>query len=250
MAQAGVEYGQKHSITGCIADSYGAITYNHFLSGDYPSTIEFAKRSLQYEVEPFTYYLLKGILAMGYTMNGQYEEAQIIFDEILKPLEESGFLYMAMQARLGYSLLMVMKGNLSQGIRMLEDLMSLTKSNENWIIYCHASYMLGKIYLQMIQGEGEKSFSLLARNIGFLIKTIPFLKQKAEEHYQETIRVAKKIGTKGTLGQAYLDMGELRKIKGSKDDARKYITDAIPLFEECENDFLLKQAREALSALG
>jgi hypothetical protein len=45
-------------------------------------------------------------------------------------------------------------------------------------------------------------------------------------------------------------MGELRKIKGSKDDARKYITDAIPLFEECENDFLLKQAREALSALG
>ena len=45
-------------------------------------------------------------------------------------------------------------------------------------------------------------------------------------------------------------MGELRKIKGSKDEARKYITDAIPLFEECENDFLLKQAREALSALG
>jgi tetratricopeptide (TPR) repeat protein len=143
-----------------------------------------------------------------------------------------------------------MKGNLSQGVRMLEDMMSQSKSNEAWMIYCQANYMLGKIYLQMIQGEGEKSFSLLARNIGFLIKTIPFLKQKAEEHYQETIRVAKKIGTKGTLGQAYLDMGELRKIKGSKDDARKYITDAIPLFEECENDFLLKQAREALSALG
>ncbi len=117
-------------------------------------------------------------------------------------------------------------------------------------MYCQTSYMLGKIYLQMIQGEGEKSFSLLAKNIGFLIKTIPFLKQKAEEHLQEAIRVAKEIGAKGILGQAYLDMGELRKIKGSKNEARKYITDAIELFEECENDFFLKQAREALAALG
>jgi class 3 adenylate cyclase/tetratricopeptide (TPR) repeat protein len=250
MAQAGVEYGQKHSITGCIADSYGAITYNHFLSGDYPSTIEFAKRSLQYEVEPFTYYCLIGSLAIGYTMNGQYEEAQIIFDEILKPMEESGHLWGATRGRLFYSLLTVMKGNLSQGVRMLEDMMSQSKSNEAWMIYCQANYMLGKIYLQMIQGEGEKSFSLLARNIGFLIKTIPFLKQKAEDHLREAIRVAKEIGAKGVLGQAYLDMGELRKIKGSKDEARKYITDAIPLFEECENDFLLKQAKEALAALG
>jgi tetratricopeptide (TPR) repeat protein len=250
MAQAGVEYGQKHSITGCIADSYGCIAFNHFLSGDFLSTIEFAKRSLQYEVEPFTYYCLIGSLAIGYTMNGQYEEAQIIFDEILKPMEESGHLWGATRGRLFYSLLTVMKGNLSQGVRMLEDMMSQSKSNEAWMIYCQANYMLGKIYLQMIQGEGEKSFSLLARNIGFLIKTIPFLKQKAEEHLREAIRVAKEIGAKGVLGQAYLDMGELRKIKGSKDEARKYITDAIPLFEECENDFLLKQAREALSALG
>ena len=182
-------------------------------------------------------------------MTGQYEEAQIIFDEILNLVEDTGFLWWAMRQRLIYGLFIVMKGNLSQGIRMLEDMMSQSKSKGAWFSYCQASYMLGKIYLKMIQGEGEKSFSFLARNIGFLIKTIPFLKQKAEDHLNEAIRVAKEIGAKGFLGQAYLDMGELRKIKGSNDDARKYITDAIWLFEECENDFLLKQAREALAAL-
>jgi hypothetical protein len=33
-------------------------------------------------------------------------------------------------------------------------------------------------------------------------------------------------------------------------DGSIFCTDAIPLFEECENDFLLNQAREALAALG
>jgi class 3 adenylate cyclase/tetratricopeptide (TPR) repeat protein len=250
MAQAAVEYGQKHSITGCIFDGYTCIAYNHFLSGDYPLIVEFLKRALQYEVEPFTYYCAKAVLGMGYTMNGQYEEAQIVLDEIAKLTEENGLLYAAMRIRMCHSLLMVMKGNLSQGIRMFEDLMSQLRSSENWAIYCQTSYTLGKIYLKMIQGEGEKSFSLFAKNIGFLIKTLPFVKRKAEVHLNEAIRIAKEIGAKGILGQAYLDMGELRKIKGRNDEARKYITDAIQLFEECENDFFLKQAREALAALG
>ncbi len=215
LAQTLVEYGQKHSITGCIADGYGTIGINHFMSGDLPSAIEFLIKSLQYEVEPFTCNGVKIVLGTCYAFNGQYEEAQIIFDEVAKFVEESGFLYAVMRARIGYSLLTVMKGNLSQGVRMFEDIMFQSKSNEAWMIYCQTSHILGKIYLQMIQGEGEKSFSLLAKNIGFLIKTIPFLKQKAEEHLQEAIRVAKEIGAKGFLGQAYLDMGELRKIKGS-----------------------------------
>jgi hypothetical protein len=35
-----------------------------------------------------------------------------------------------------------------------------------------------------------------------------------------------------------------------KNEARKYISDAIQLFEECEADVYLKQAKEALAALG
>jgi tetratricopeptide (TPR) repeat protein len=250
LAQDLVEYGQKHSNTGQIADGYVCFAYNHFLSGDYLQALEYCKRALQYEVEPFTYFLAKDGLVMGYTMNGQYEEAQIAFDEISKLVEEHGFLWMAMRERMYFCLLLVMKGNLSQGVRMFEDLMSQLNSHEVWTLYCQTSYMLGKIYLKMAQGEGDKSFSLFAKNIGFLIKTLPFVKQKAEEYLNEAIRVAKEIGAKGILGQAYMDMGELRKIKGKTDEARKYISDAIQLFEECDADVFLKQAREALAALG
>ena len=45
-------------------------------------------------------------------------------------------------------------------------------------------------------------------------------------------------------------MGELRKIKSRTDEARKCITDAIHLFEECEAAVFLKQAREERAVLG
>jgi hypothetical protein len=47
-----------------------------------------------------------------------------------------------------------------------------------------------------------------------------------------------------------LELGLLHKIKGRTDEARKCISDAVRLFEECEADVFLKQAREALAALG
>lgn len=37
--------------------------------------------------------------------------------------------------------------------------------------------------------------------------------------------------------------------RGDNDKARQYISQAIPLFEECELDTYLKQAREALESL-
>lgn len=51
------------------------------------------------------------------------------------------------------------------------------------------------------------------------------------------------------VGRASLDLGRLHKMKNRKAQAKKYFTDAIVLFEECEADCLLKQAREELESL-
>jgi len=64
------------------------------------------------------------------------------------------------------------------------------------------------------------------------------------------MNIAKEIGAKGVLARAYFDMGRLRQMEGRINEARKYITDAIQLFDECEADVYLEQAKEALAALG
>jgi tetratricopeptide (TPR) repeat protein len=91
---------------------------------------------------------------------------------------------------------------------------------------------------------------MITKNIGFLMKNVPFSAKKAENHFLKAIEVAKKIGAKGFLGRVNLDLGLLYKIKGKNDEARKCISDAVQLFKECEADVFLKQAKEALAALG
>ena len=49
---------------------------------------------------------------------------------------------------------------------------------------------------------------------------------------------------------AYLDLGLLHNAKGQKDQAGRYLSTAIEVFEECEAETRLKQAKEALASLG
>jgi NAD(P)-dependent dehydrogenase (short-subunit alcohol dehydrogenase family) len=99
-------------------------------------------------------------------------------------------------------------------------------------------------------GGGKKSISFFLKNIGFLIKTVPFAARKAEGYFHTAIETAKEIGAKSVLGQAYLDLGKLHKAKGRLPEARTCISQAVQSFQECEADVYLKQARDALASLG
>ena len=94
------------------------------------------------------------------------------------------------------------------------------------------------------------SFFILARNIGFMVKNIPAAGKKAEEHFKRAIEVAKEIGANSWMAMAYLDLGLLHKAKKRNDQARKCISEAIELFEQCEAEVYLQQAKEALASLG
>ena len=101
----------------------------------------------------------------------------------------------------------------------------------------------------MVQRTAPKDFEVIFKNLGFLIKTIPFAAKKAERHFQTAIQTAEEIGAKGLLGQSYLGLGLLCKNKKKNDEARHYISNAIKIFEECEAYALLEQAREELESL-
>jgi hypothetical protein len=48
---------------------------------------------------------------------------------------------------------------------------------------------------------------------------------------------------------ACLDLGLLNRIRGKTEQARKYISEAIQIFEETGADAFLKRAKEALASL-
>ena len=51
------------------------------------------------------------------------------------------------------------------------------------------------------------------------------------------------------MGMAYLDLGLLHRVKGKTEQAKKYLSEAIQIFEQSEAEGFLKQAKEALASL-
>ena len=110
--------------------------------------------------------------------------------------------------------------------------------------------ILGHIYLQFVERATPVGLSTIMRNIGFIIKNVPFADKRAEKHLNNAIEVAREIGVQGTLGMAYLDLGLLHKTKGRTEKARETLSEAVKVLEQCEMEVYLGQAREALASLG
>jgi tetratricopeptide (TPR) repeat protein len=116
--------------------------------------------------------------------------------------------------------------------------------------YAITEHTLGSVYLQIALGEGGLSLVNMVRNIGFLIKNVPWAAKKAEEHFNKALETAREVGMKGIMGQTYLDLGFLHRAKGRTAKARECLTQAIECFEECEAETFLKKAKEVAASLG
>jgi len=143
----------------------------------------------------------------------------------------------------------ISKGNISQGFKLIKRaLEKLIKGDRKYYIAL-AEYILGKIYSQIVEGSSAIKPLNIAKNIGFLVKNVPFADRKAETHFKKAIEVAESIGAKNLLGQIYRDLAILYKVKNRKYQAEESISKAIALFEECEANIYLKQAKDHLASL-
>jgi tetratricopeptide (TPR) repeat protein len=246
-----VDHGQRWSVARNISMGYILCGSSCYFSGDGASAIDYYQKAIQVSLEPNFTCTAKCWLGVSYVAVGKFQEAEKLLDEVMKFTKEFPHEWIEIQAQAFNGVITIIKGDLNKGISIVESVIQSCLEKGMRYRYAMFNHALGKVYLQIVQGGGgKKDLSFLAKNIGFLIKTVPFAHQKAEKHLNIAINTAKEIGAKGVLAQAYFDMGRLRQTKGRTDQARKYISDAIQLFDECEADVYLKQAREALAALG
>jgi tetratricopeptide (TPR) repeat protein len=218
-------------------------------AGDHTKSIEELEKSICLTKDPVILYTGKMLLGLNYLSIGLFQEAEENLNEHLILTQH---LKSWVRKSQGYFLLnavLVAKGDLGNGIKRLQKLKDqfYEKGLKSSIVI--GEYILGKIYHQMASGNGSKDFGFIINNIGFLIKTIPFASKKAKNHYMAAIQLAKEIGAEGLCGQSYLDLGRLCMIKRKNNEARKYISEAIKIFEECKAYVLLQQAKKALESL-
>ena len=244
-----LDYGERNSNSRSKVMGHWINSFGHFLVGDMGSVKESSEKAI--EVSEDLLYSQFPIITSGMAslLSGRAQESEDTLKPLVDYCEKRDVGEVLIPAYLFLGPALIALGHMEQGLRMLENVRQTCLENQRITFYSQAEYVLGYVYSQIAMGPSPK-FSIMAKNIGFLAKNVPFAGKKAEEHFHKSIEVAREAGAKGILATAYLDLGLLHKAKKRTDQARECLTEAIKIFEENQGQVYLKQAKEALASLG
>jgi len=244
-----LEYGQRHGNIRSQTMGHFGLGGAYNLVGDHSMSIKCFQKAFEVSADTMYDTVAKTYMGLGYILNDQVQEAEAPLKEVVSFYREYDFDWAGMPAQVYLGVVIIAKGNMSQGLKMIEDALKTFIREERKYFIALTEHIIGKIYSQIVEGAGPISPLSIAKNIGFLVKNVPFADKKAESHFNKAIEVAKEIGAKSLLGPLYLDLGLLHKAKKRTDKARECLSEAIQIFEQCEAEVYLKQAKEVLGSL-
>jgi len=200
-----IEYGERNSNSRSKVFGHWMKAFGHILAGDIKSSQKSCENAVEVALDPAYPQFAKITLGIALFLDSQLQEAEDVLQSVLNFCEKrdmgevSGFAYLFLAPTL------IAKGHMKRGLKMLEEVRLALIKNQRRVLYAQSEYILGKVYSQIATGPSP-ALSIIAKNIGFLVRNVPFAGKKSEEHFNKAIELAKEIGAKGLLGGTYLDL--------------------------------------------
>jgi len=226
-----LEYGQSHSSIRRLVMGLVVMAYGHALDADFTSGIQYCTKAIEVSMDPSYTQAARFFLAMNYLSNGQIQEAKDVSQQGISFCEQFGGELFETFYKLFLGASLILEGRIEQGLKIIEEVQQSYLESGAKATYMSSELILGNMYLLMAD------------------KAAPGKLTTAENHFNKTIEIAREIGAKGFMGRAYLSLGLLHSAKSEKARARECFSTATELFEQCENETYLRQAREALASL-
>ncbi|MBW1781142.1 MAG: AAA family ATPase [Deltaproteobacteria bacterium] len=245
-----LDYGQKHSNIRSIVVGHFIMGLAHIADGAFQMSIDAFAKAVQTAADPYYTQFPKFSMGAVNALTGQLQEAEGALREVAAYSRGFGCEQFETTTHALLGLVSISKGRMGEGLRMIEEALQACHKNQRRCWHAMIEHALGQVYLQIVDKSATVNLTTMVKNVGFILKNVPSAGKKAEDHFNRAIEGAKEIGAKSIQGQAYLDLGRLHKAKGTSDPARECFTTAIKIFEQCQSEEFLKQAKEAMASLG
>lgn len=250
VGEALLEFGREHSNLRCMVMGRFFKGFSHQLAGDLPAATSCFQKAIQASADPWYSQFPKLALCYAQISKGHYHEAEAALHEIISFDRECGAEIVGTPALFLLGPLLIAQGHMSKGMKMMEDIQKTWKESGCRVRYVNSEYFIARAYAQIALGVPSLTPSTMVKNLGFLVKRVPFADQRALEHFNRAIEVATEIEAWGILGMAYLDLGLFHKTKSRNNQAGQCLSRAIEIFEQSGAEVYLKQAQDALGIRG
>ena len=248
-AQGLLDYGEEKSNLRCQMGGYMLMGVRHFVDLDIDAAVKCVEKVMA-QGDPYHAQFARVLLAMFLVHVREFQAAAGHLTQVIEYSNQHGTDYLKTFANLFQGVVSAGQGNLEEGIRLVKSSRQEFLDFQRNVLYGLSEYVLGAIYLQILQRSGSKRLLFLLKNVGFLIKNALAAGKKAEKHLRRAVEVARQAGAKGFLGRPCLHLGLLFESRGQREKAREYVAEAVRVFEECQLEIYWKQAKEVLDSLG
>ena len=245
-----LEFGKRNSHIRSMVCGHYTMGHRYFIAGDFPSAIKCYKEAGEISADPYYSQIPRTALGYAYVSNRDFDKAEEVLKKVQAFSEQYGVEIIGTAAHGLLGIVLSGTGHLREGVARLEDVRRTFREKNRRCLYAASENTLGMVYFEIAHGGGKKDFRTIAGNLGFLVKALPVASKKAEGYFKRAAETAVEIGAKSILAQAYFNLGRLFMARNKKREARRYLDDAVTLFEQCEAEIFLKQAKEALETLG
>lgn len=242
------EFGESRSDLRSTVVGYICTSYAHYTDGDFPRAVEWAKKAVELSNDPLFTVWPKLVLANYFVQTDQFQEANEILQEIIPVCQHLGMDYIVTSAQALQGVVLIAAGQFSRGLKRIKA--GFRVLTDNGRLYSHylIEISLAEIYFQVATRARPVGLWAAVKNLGFVLREVPFAKRKAKAYLNKIIQVGKEVGARGFVhGHALLNLGLLHQQNGRQELAQDCLNEAQRIFGQCHSEKSSQQIHQALA---
>lgn len=244
-----VDYGTQANHIRCIVMGHYNSGEGYFAAGDFASAKKSYTKAHAIAKDPF---FVAGSLCFSILpdiASGNMTKASEYIDQLSGYFTKYGNQHVSYPLKMLEGIVLIDAGHFSKGWEVMSKCRKYFKESgrKNW--HYNIEHIMGKIFLTIVQGEKSVGLLSMVKNANFIISKAIFAYRLAEAHFKTAIEIADRAGATGFIGQVYLDLAILYKIKNRHELTVEYLEKAVPIFKEFGAYEHLKQANKILTSL-
>ena len=212
-----LEFGESHSDLRSMVVGYICMSYGHSSAGDFAKAVEWSKKAVELSNDPIFSVWPKLVLANFFIQTENFQEADQILREIIPFCQHLGMYYIVDWAQALYGAVLMAQGLYSRGMKMITEAVRVFTENGRFVSLYFIEFALAEIYFQMATRSRPLGFWPIVKNLGFILKEVPFARRKAETYLRKIIQVGQEIGASGFMqSHAALNLELLHRLNGKQ----------------------------------
>ncbi|MEJ2155145.1 MAG: adenylate/guanylate cyclase domain-containing protein [Desulfobacteraceae bacterium] len=234
-----LEFGHLHANVRSQVLGHSCRGWSHLISGDLKNAEASFEKAVQISVDPWYARFPKLALGYGYTAAGAAESAEPLLQELIEFSVTNGAEFLGTTARFFQELCHITPANTTEKLHFCEQQLEDWRQNNSWLRYVICGHLIARTFFRLSDQAPAPPTSDQDDWHAYAIG-------RAEHWYSICIEKTQDQGAVLLQALSWLGMGRCHVATHKSEAAAHAVGQALHLFEKCEAEHYLAQAKALL----